>query len=56
MALGVLIACHKGLLVRTIIVWAWKYGLSLKATITKVKASLSIGRYLSSAPQSARLA
>ena len=45
-----LIAHCKGLSVRTIIVWAWKYGLSLQATVTKAKASFSIGGYLSSAP------
>ena len=54
-ALGLLIARHKGLSVRTITVWAWKYGLSLQAAVTKAKVSFSIGGYLSSAPPSARL-
>ena len=51
-----LIACHKGLSVRMTTVWAWKYGLSLRAAVTSVKASFSMGRYLSSAPRSTRLA
>ena len=54
-ASGLLIARHNGLLVRTITVWAWKYGLSLRAAVTKAKAWFSIGGYLSSAPRSARL-
>ena len=55
-ASGLLIAHHKGLSVRTIIVWAWKYGLSLRAAVTNAKASFSMGGYLSSAPRSAQLA
>ena len=55
-ASGLLIARRKGLLVRTITVWAWKYGLSLQAAVTNAKASFSIGGYLSSALRSARLA
>ena len=54
-ALGLLIAHRKGLLARTITMWAWKYGLSLRVTVTKVKASFSIGGYLSSTPWSAQL-
>ena len=50
-----LIARHRGLSVRTTIVWAWKYGLSLRVAITKVKASFSIGGYLSSTPRNAQL-
>ena len=53
--LGLLIACCKGLLVRMIIMWAWKYGLSLQAIITKAKTSFSMGGYLSSAPRNDRL-
>ena len=54
-ASGLLIARCKGLSVRTTTVWAWKYGLSLQAIVTNVKASFSMGGYLSSAPRSARL-
>ena len=50
-----LIARRRGLSVKTITVWAWKYGLSLRAAVTKVKARFSIGGYLSSASRSARL-
>ena len=50
-----LIARCRGLLVRTTTIWAWKYGLSLRAAVTNAKASFSMGGYLSSAPQSARL-
>ena len=42
-ASALLIARYRGLSVRTITVWAWKYGLSLRAAITKVKTSFSIG-------------
>ena len=55
-ASGLLIAHRKGLSVRTTTVWAWKYGLSLRATVTNAKASFSMGGNLSSAPRSARLA
>ena len=55
-ALGLLIACRRGLSIRTITMWAWKYGLSLRAVITNAKVSFSIGGYLSSAPRSAWLA
>ena len=51
-----LIAHHKGLSIRTTTVWAWKYGLSLRAIVTNAKASFSMGGYLSSALQSAWLA
>ena len=54
--LGLLIARCNSLSVRTIIVWAWKYGLSLRAAVTKEKVSFSIGGYLSSTPRSALLA
>ena len=43
------IARRKGLLVRTTTVSAWKYGLSLRATVIKARVSFSIGGYLSSA-------
>ena len=52
---GLLIARRIGLSIKTTIAWAWKYGLSLSAVVTKVKASFSIGEYLSSMPRSARL-
>ena len=42
-ALGLLITLHRGLSVRTTIVWAWKYSLSLRAVVTNAKASFSIG-------------
>ena len=54
-ASGLLITCCNSLSVRTITVWAWKYGLSLRATVTKAKASFSIGRYLSFVPRSTLL-
>ena len=41
-ALGLLITLHRGLSVRTTIVWAWKYSLSLRAVVTNAKASFSI--------------
>ena len=53
---GFFITCRNGLSVRMITVWAWKYGLSLRAVITKVNVSYSIGGYLSFAPRSAWLA
>ena len=52
---GLLIAHRKGLSVRMITLWAWKYGLSLQAAVTKANASFSIGGYLSFVPQSAWL-
>ena len=52
-ALRLLIARRRGLSVRTMIVWAWKYGFNVRAIVTKAKASFSIGGYLSSVPQSA---
>ena len=55
-ALGLLIARRKGLSVRTTTVWAWKYGLSLRAAVTSAKASFSMGGYLSFALRSTRLA
>ena len=51
--LGLLIALHRGLFVRMTIVWAWKYGLSLRVAVTNAKASFPIGKYLFSAPWSA---
>ena len=54
-ASGLLIALHKGLSVRTIMVCSWKYGLIFRAAITNAKASFSIWGYLSSAPHNARL-
>ena len=54
-ALGLLIALRRGLSIKTITVCALKYSFSLWAAVTKAKASFSIGGYLSSAPQSARL-
>ena len=54
-ASGLLIACRRGLSVKTITVWAWKYGLNLRATITNAKVSFSMGGYLSLASRSARL-
>ena len=54
-ASGLIIALCRGLSVRTIIVWAWKFGLSLRAAITNTKSSFSIEGYLSSTPRSARL-
>ena len=49
------IACCKGFSVNMMIMWAWKYGFNLRATMTKVKASFSIGAYLSSTLLSAQL-
>ena len=49
-ASGLLIALFKGWSVRTMMVWAWKYGLSFRATVTSAKANFSILGYLSSAP------
>ena len=54
-ASGLLIALRRGLSIRTITICAWKYGLSFRAAITNAKVSFSIGGYLSSAPQNARL-
>ena len=54
-ASGLLIAHCKVLSVKTTTVWVWKYGLSLRAAITKVKTSFSIGGYLSSTPWNAQL-
>ena len=52
---GLLVARYKGLSVRTTTVWAWKYGLSLRAAVTNAKASFSMGGYLFLAPRSAQL-
>jgi len=40
--LGLLIALRRGLSIRTTTVYAWKYGLSIRATVTNTKASFSI--------------
>ena len=52
---GLLIALRRGLSIKTIIVCAWKYGLSFCAVITNAKASFSIWGYLSSTPRSTQL-
>ena len=52
---GLFIAFRNGLSVWTITVCAWKYGISLQAAVIRVKANFSLGGYLFSAPQSARL-
>ena len=49
-ASGLLIALLKGRSVKTMMVCAWKYGLSFRAAITSAKANFSIWRYLVSAP------
>ena len=54
-ALGLLIALHRGLSIKTITMCAWKYGLSFRAIVTNAKESFSIYGYLSSSPRSARL-
>ena len=35
--------------------WAWKYGFSLQAAVTKANERFSIGGYLSSMPRSTQL-
>ena len=50
-----LMALFKGWSVRTMMVWAWKYGLSFRAVVTSAKANFSILGYLSSAPRNALL-
>ena len=55
MASRLLIALRIGLSIRMITVCAWKYGLSFRAAITNVKASFSIGGYLSSTSWNAQL-
>ena len=47
-------AFRKGLSVKMIIMYAWKYGFRFLAVVTKAKVSFSIGGYLSSTPLSAR--
>ena len=54
-ASGPLMALFKGWSVKTMMVWAWKYGLSFRAAVTSAKANFSILGYLSSAPQNAPL-
>ena len=54
-ASGLPIALRRGLFVKTMIVCAWKYGLSFRATVTNAKASFSIWGYFSFAPWNARL-
>ena len=54
-ALGLLMALFKGWSVKTMMVWAWKYGLSFHTAVTSAKANFSILGYLSSAPQKALL-
>ena len=48
------IVFRRGLSVWTTMVYAWKYGLSLRAAVIKVKANFFMGGYLSSAPLNAR--
>ena len=50
-----LIALFKGWSIRTTIVWAWKYGLSFRATVISAKANFSILGYISSASRKALL-
>ena len=50
-----LIAFFKGWSIKTMMVWAWKYGLSFHAAVTSAKANFSILGYLSSAPRNALL-
>ena len=54
-ASGLLMVLFKGWSVRTMMVWAWKYGLSFRTTVTSAKANFSILGYLSSAPRNALL-
>ena len=54
-ASGLLIALFKGWSVKTMMVWAWKYGLSFRAAVTSAKANFSILGYLSSASRNALL-
>ena len=54
-ASGLFTSRRRGLSVNTMIVWAWKYGFSLRAAITKAKASFSIDSYLFSMPLSSQL-
>ena len=54
-ASGLLITLFNGWSVKTMMVWAWKYGLSFRAAITSAKVNFSILGYLSSAPQNALL-
>ena len=54
-ASGLLIALFKGWSIRTMMVWAWKYGLSFYAAVTSANANFSILGYLSSAPRNALL-
>jgi len=54
-AFGIFIALCNGLSVWTIMVYAWKYGLSFRAAVIREKASFSMRGYLPSALGSARL-
>ena len=54
-ASGLLIALFKGWSDRTMMVWAWKYGLSFRVAVTSAKANFSILGYLSSTPRNALL-
>ena len=54
-ASGLLIALFNGWFIRTMMVWAWKYGLSFRAAVTSAKVNFSILGYLSSAPRNALL-
>ena len=51
---GLLMALLKGWSVKTMIVYAWKYGLSFRVIVTSANANFSIWGYLSSAPWNAR--
>ena len=52
-ASGLLMALFKGWSVKTMMVWAWKYGLSFRAAVTSANANFSILGYLSSTPWNA---
>ena len=54
-ASGLFMALFKGWSGKTMMVWAWKYGLSFRTAVTSAKANFSILGYLSSAPQKALL-
>ena len=54
-ASGLLMTLFRGCSVKTMMVWAWKYDLSFRATVTGAKANFSIWGYLSSAPWNALL-
>ena len=54
-ASGLLMTLFKGWSIKTMMVWAWKYGLSFCAIVTTAKANFFILGYLSSAPRNALL-